>query len=222
MIEVYKVHPRNVVVVQSRAEMNFDVVDEYAEAMKQGGEFPPCKALHDHATQTTFIWDGAHRTAAAEKAGVELLIETDAGNREKAEWLALTANAEHGLRRTQKDIQRIVIHALKHPNAAKLSNAQIARHCRVNDKTVAKYREQLEASSEIPKMEERTVERGGKTYTQKVNRIGKSRSRTAVTPKTVCMFCHRKDVQIYPAGRSNTGICAECCKQAATVLLPEE
>jgi hypothetical protein len=53
-----------------------------------------------------------------------------------------------------------------------LSNSEIARHCGVSDKTVGKVRSDLEASSEIPKIEKRAVSRGGQTYAQDTRNIG--------------------------------------------------
>lgn len=62
------------------------------------------------------------------------------GNLKDAEWLALTANKEHGMRRSNEDKRRVVELALNHPNGAKLSNSQIAEHCGVSHFLVGKIR----------------------------------------------------------------------------------
>jgi hypothetical protein len=58
------------------------------------------------------VWDGFHRAAAAKLAGVSLLVEVQPGKRQDAEWLALSANQKHGLRRTKADEEWIARTAL--------------------------------------------------------------------------------------------------------------
>jgi hypothetical protein len=84
----------------------------------------------------------------------------------------LTANQKHGLRRTNVDKQRVIRQALLHPYGVNLSNGELARHCGVSDKTVAKIRHELETSSEIPKIDKRIVRRNGVTYEQDTRNIG--------------------------------------------------
>jgi hypothetical protein len=60
---------------------------------------------------------------------------------------------------------------LKHPNGAGQSDSKIAAHVGVSDKTVAKYRQQLEATSEIPKS---TARAGADGRTITTANIGKS------------------------------------------------
>lgn len=58
-----------------------------------------------------------------------------------------------------------------------MSDSQIAEYVGVNDKTVGKYREELESSSELPKIDNRTVTRGKSTYQQNTTNIGGSKAR---------------------------------------------
>ena len=53
-----------------------------------------------------------------------------------------SVNTDHGLQRTNEDKKKAVMAALKHPKGVKLSDTKIAGHVGVNDKTVAKYRQQ--------------------------------------------------------------------------------
>jgi hypothetical protein len=73
------------------------------------------------------------------------------GTLDDARWYSYGVNKSHGLRRTNEDKERAVRTALLHPKATGLSNVQIADHCGVNEKTVRKYRQQSELTSEVPK-----------------------------------------------------------------------
>jgi hypothetical protein len=120
-----------------------------------------------------YIHDGQHRGEAAKKAGMPLRVNLQPGTRTEAEWLALTANQKHGLRRTTKDKQRVVRQALLHPYGVNLSNREIARHCGVNDKTVGRIRRELEATAEIPQLDKRIVKKAsGETYEIDTSNIG--------------------------------------------------
>lgn len=163
--------PQKLVFIQSRAETNFELVDEYAEMMRQGIEFDAVQGIRDDSGQV-FIWDGLHRGEAAKLVGELLLVAVKPGTRQDAEWLALSANQKHGLRRTHKDKRRIVRNALLHPYGIKLSDREVARHCGVDHKTVGKIRQELELSGEIPQIEKRIVSRNGATYEQDTRNIG--------------------------------------------------
>ena len=64
--------------------------------------------------------------------------------------------------------------ALKHPRGAKMSDGKISKHVGVDDKTVAKYRAELQSTSEIPKSSRRTG-RDGRTID--TSNIGRPRKR---------------------------------------------
>ena len=72
---------------------------------------------------------------------------------------AVSANATHGLRRTNADKRRAVMALLYDDEWAQWSDREIARRCAVDGKTVARLRAELTA--ELPQM--RLVERGGTT-----------------------------------------------------------
>ena len=174
--------PKNIIFIQSRAETNHNLVDEYAEMMRAGVQFDAAQGIRDESGQV-FVWDGLHRGEAAKMVGALLPVDVRPGTKQDAEWLALTANQKHGLRRSRVDKQRVVRLALKHPHGANLSNSAIARHCGVSDKTVAKIRRELEVSSEIPKIEQRMVSRNGATYGQNTRNIGSSGQPSEVEKK---------------------------------------
>jgi hypothetical protein len=114
--------------------MNFIIVEDYAQAMKEGQIFPP------HG-ETYWLWDGFHRCKAAEQIGLpEINIRVTKGDFEYAEWLALGANKTHGFRRSNEDKRRAVELALRHPRAKILSSNQLAGHCGVSQPFVDKMR----------------------------------------------------------------------------------
>ncbi|MEM7343233.1 MAG: hypothetical protein AAF485_03245 [Chloroflexota bacterium] len=167
-------NPRNLNFIQSRAKTNYNLVDEYAEIMRAGVQFDPAQGIRDEDDQV-WVFDGLHRGEAAKMAGVQLAVDIQSGTKEDAEWLALTVNQKHGLRRSQADKRRIVRLALKHPNGVSLSNREIARHCGVSDKTVGKIRSELEVTAEIPQLDKRVVTKSdGRTYEINTRNIGRS------------------------------------------------
>lgn len=156
--------------IQSRAQLDMVVIQEYAEAMQNGAQFPPVQAISEN--DCLWVWDGFHRVLAAKSAGVAIYADIRPGTFREAQWLASGANKSHGLRRSNADKRRAVEMALK-ANASK-SDSEIARHCGVSIPTVSNMRVELELSLKILKISKREVVRNGTTYMQDVARIGKS------------------------------------------------
>ena len=136
---------------QPRVELLIEVMEEYAEQMRAGVEFPPITVFFDG--KEYWLADGFHRFGAALRArpGDPIEVEVIQGTQTDAQWYSYGVNKAHGVRRTNPDKERAVRAALKHPKSAGLSNCQIAEHCGVDEKTVRKYRRQPGATSEIPK-----------------------------------------------------------------------
>jgi hypothetical protein len=165
-------HPDNLILIQSRVKTNHQLVEEYAEMMKEGIQFDPAKGVRDE-TGIIFVWDGFHRAAAARLANVSLLIEVEPGTKQDAEWLALSANQKHGLRRTKADEEWIARTALlKFPNR---SVREIHRHTGINRRKISTIRDELVLSGAIAPDDKVTVTRGGTTYEQDTNNIGGTR-----------------------------------------------
>ncbi len=160
---------------QPRAVLDFDAIEDYAEAMTGGVKFPPVTVFYDG--DSYWLADGFHRVKAAYAAGFDsVLCDVHQGTIEEAQWYSFSANRGNGLRRTTQDKQRAVKAALVHGRGTTLSDTQLARHIGVDQKTVTNWRRQLEASQEIPKMATRAVTRGGKTYQQETTNIGKRKA----------------------------------------------
>jgi hypothetical protein len=99
--------------LQTRAQLNMDVVREYAEAeAERGAVFPPVTVFSDGAKH--WLADGFHRVAMARQQGKKkIAAEVREGGFAEALTYALAANAAHGLRRSNADKRNAVMVAYK-------------------------------------------------------------------------------------------------------------
>lgn len=122
--------------LQSRVDVRPDVVDEYAEALDLGATFPPLRVCL--VLGRMMLVDGYHRHAAYIRREVEVCkVEVvESCDMRRAAWIALGANADHGMRRTKADRERAITRALTdYPDK---SHRAIAQHVAVDHKTVAR------------------------------------------------------------------------------------
>ena len=118
------------------------VVADYGDAMEAGAVFPPIIVFFDG----TAYWpgDGFHRIEAARRVDREnISADVRDGGQRDALLLAASANATHGLRRTQADKRRSVETLLRAPEWSRWSDREIGKKCAVDHKTVAKVRREL-------------------------------------------------------------------------------
>ncbi len=159
---------------QARVALSETVIQEYAEALQQGDEFPPIEVYFDDTTY--WLSDGFHRVQAAKNAGRDTIAATiHQGGRREALLDALGANDTHGLRRTDADRRHAVHLMLADSEWQEWNNSEIARRCRVSEFLVRTVRQELEPAKEkTQEAPERTrkVTRGGKTFTMRTARIG--------------------------------------------------
>ena len=159
---------------QMRAGLNAETVGEYMQTLKDSNQawpFPPVTLYYDG--ETYWLGDGFHRVAAARQTGRtgNIPAEIRAGTRRDAVLYAAGANANHGLRRTNADKRQAVETLLRDEEWAAWSDREVARICAVHHEMVGRVR--LELSGGNRQMNaERTVTRGGQTYTQNVSNIG--------------------------------------------------
>ena len=126
--------------IQTRAEINMETVNSYAEAMTDGAKFPPVVLFGEK--DKCWIGDGWHRVMAAEQIGaLDIPAELRKGGRVDALKHALGANAVHGQRRTNADKRRCVEIAIK--EFAGLSSRAIAELCAVSPGLVDQHRSAL-------------------------------------------------------------------------------
>lgn len=157
---------------QPRSTMLFDVVEDYANEMARGAEFPAVIVFYDGADY--WLADGYHRRQAAETLGlVDIAADVRQGTRRDAILFSVGANAAHGMRRTNEDKRRAVITLLGDPEWSRWNNSEIARRCNVVEGVVRKLRPPPPSSHDTKMPEERLVTRNGATYTMNTANIGR-------------------------------------------------
>jgi len=157
---------------QPRANLNQDLIQEYAEAMQRDDQFDPVIVYHDG--KDYWLADGFHRVGAA-LLNKSTVIDADIrqGTRRDAILYSVGANETHGLRRSNEDKERAIKTVLADEEWRKWSDSEIARRCKVNHTTVKKYRDELYPAKSQDST--RTVTRGGTTFTMSTAKIGASR-----------------------------------------------
>ena len=125
---------------QSRAAINETTVAEYAERMIAGDRFPPVVVFLNNGDY--LLADGFHRLLAKRLAKFEWIdAEVRQGTRLDALKYSLSANHQHGLRRTNEDKRHAVEIALREfPGWA---DRAIAQMCGVSHPSVGAARRQL-------------------------------------------------------------------------------
>jgi hypothetical protein len=126
--------------LQSRAEINEQTIEDYAESLKQGDEFPPVLTYFDGISY--YLTDGYHRYHAHKKAGkAGIICEVVNGTFTDAVLRATSVNSTHGMRRTYADKRKAVMTLLDDFEWSQWSNSEIARHCGVSHTFVASLRD---------------------------------------------------------------------------------
>ena len=165
---------------QSRAELNEQVVADYAEFIRHGGELPPVVVFEDGST----IWlaDGFHRFHAHRAAGaMEIACDVRQGSKRDAILYSVGANAAHGLRRSNEDKRRSVMKLLNDAEWSVWSANEIAKQCGVSHTFVNGIKSSLETASSEKPLEYTT--KHGTTATMNTANIGKT-SKSPPNPDT--------------------------------------
>lgn len=130
---------------QVRKKLDKDTIDQYAEDMKNGAQFPALVVFAEKDSDRYILADGFHRHHAYVNAEIpKCKVEVHEGGLHEALLHALQANDEHGLRRTNADKRNAVEIALKDPEISSLEVIQIADICRVNERTVRRIRDDMD------------------------------------------------------------------------------
>lgn len=158
---------------QHRTIINSGLVGEYSAQMREGTVFPPVRIWWDG--ECFWLSDGFHRVAAAEAAGFGTIsAEVHFGSPSDAQWDSFSANSSHGARWTSAENLKVIQLALGHPNAAQLSNVELAKHLHVSEKTIRRWRKKV--SSAHAEDTVRLVTRGQSTYSLTTKKIGRHRA----------------------------------------------
>ena len=128
---------------QSRVRLNQEVVNEYAEHLKDGDVFPPMVVFHDGSDY--WLADGFHRLFAMKANGVSSVeVDVRTGTVEDAQLYSFSANGKRGLSNSPEDNRSIIIRMISHPKWGKWTNAEISRHVGVSAMTVGRIKHSLE------------------------------------------------------------------------------
>ncbi len=155
---------------QSRAEIDPDVISDYAQAMRELTIFPPVVVYHDG--EHYWLADGFHRVKAAAKAK-HPAIEADVrqGTQRDAILFSTSANGTHGLRPSNADKRRAVEMLLRDKEWSQWSDRAIARQCHVSPTFVGKVRKEVTVHVDSQRVYKT---RHGKASTMDTANIGKS------------------------------------------------
>ncbi len=122
---------------QIRTMLHKDVIDAYAEDIKNGAKFPPIDVFCEEGAERWILSDGFHRLYShihAEKEHIE--VEVHVGGMHEALMHALSANRTHGLRRSNADKINGVKLALKDAEISQHTQQEIADLVGVTRETV--------------------------------------------------------------------------------------
>jgi hypothetical protein len=126
---------------QPRAEIDHELVDEYAELFRDGQTFPPIVVFFDGTDR--WLADGFHRYYAAQVANLTTLpAEVHRGSRRDAILHSAGSNSTHGKRRTNADKRRAVEILLTDAEWGQWSDREIARQCGVGHTLVSDMRKE--------------------------------------------------------------------------------
>jgi len=124
-----------------RVQNDPEAIAEYTELYRAGKELPE-PVLFQDADGVLRLADGRHRLAAAMACGWDAIkCEVRSGGHSEALQFALSANSQHGLRRTNADKRLCVTMALK--EWPKFSDRKLGEICAVDHKTVGSIRAEL-------------------------------------------------------------------------------
>lgn len=127
---------------QPRSAILVDKVNEFTEDMERGDKFPPVAIFREGKVH--WLADGFHRYYAAVAAGAKTIdCAIKDGTLRDAVLFSCSANAAHGLRRTNLDKRRAAAKLLEDEEWSKWSDHEIARHCAVSHDFVRRVRKEV-------------------------------------------------------------------------------
>ena len=178
---------------QPRAELNQEIVGDYAESVMAGAAFPPIDVFHDGSTY--WLADGFHRYFAHKRAGVTAIDATvHTGTLRDALLFSVGANSKHGLRRTNEDKRRAVMVLLNDLEWSEWSDIKIAETAGVSSATVHRIRKSLQLDQ---KTERKYIDKHGIERVMKTGDIGKKTTepteKTAELTKKAAELTERDD-----------------------------
>jgi len=149
--------------LQSRVEINEDIVAEYAADIEAGDLFPPVTVFFD--STHFYLADGYHRYYGHKRAGkVSIQCEIINGTIRDAIYYSTAVNAKHGMRRSYADRRKAVMTLLEDFEWHQKTNTEIANHCGVSVSFVSNLRN---SSGKMPDEVQYTTPSGEKKTRKK-------------------------------------------------------
>jgi len=172
-------------------------VSEYAEAMEEGSTFPAIILFHDG----TAYWpaDGFHRIEAARRIDREtIMAEVRQGSQREAVMFACSANAKHGLRRTQADKRNAIETLLRDPEWSRMSDREIGKACAVDHKTVGRVRRELVGEFPTERIAAPNVRHGNNSEVKTSGSTGSILDRvlSTVSDEALIAECRRRGLEV--------------------------
>jgi hypothetical protein len=130
--------------LQPRVGTNRLVVSRYAQAMREGAQFPPVRVYRIKGDGRLVLSDGWHRYDARKHVGAtDIEAEVVDGTMRDALRHAIEFNAQHGLTFTREDQQRAIELYLKDDGLRQLPDREIARRLACSPTTIGTHRARL-------------------------------------------------------------------------------
>jgi ParB-like chromosome segregation protein Spo0J len=149
-------------------QLDLFTVQNYAEAIESGAQFPPVTVFQDDGT--LWLSDGLHRVEAHKSLGLaEIEADVREGGREAAMLHAAIANVANGKQMSAAEKREAGERLLRMTN---WSDREIARQLAVHNSTVTKWRQSLSVEISTDTILTKTVTRDGVTYEMNVGNIG--------------------------------------------------
>ena len=149
---------------QTRKELNTQIVEEYAELMKEGHQFPSMIVYHDGSDY--WLSSGFHRYFANKKNGTQTVnVDIRQGTKRDALLYSFGSNKGNGLRPNYADIRYAIGLMLNDPEWSKYTNTVIANILGVSSMTVGRVKAaMIQANTLKESMAEKiyTTEKGEK------------------------------------------------------------
>lgn len=155
---------------QLREHLSGKALKDYEDSYRAGESLPAIDVFHVPGGRK-YPGDGFHRIVAARRAGLTALpCRIHHGGLREAVLFAASANALHGVRRTNADKRKAVAIFLKDREWKLWSDEDIARACAVTGNTVARMRKKTSPEYRDWRVEttERKFRRNGKVTIKRV------------------------------------------------------
>lgn len=137
-----------------------DIKAKMSEGLWQWETYDKVIIFYDGTTY--WLVDGFHRHRAASLLDIPLMCEIHHGSLQDAIWYATSTNKSHGLKRSNKTIERTVMEALRHPASQGKSSRELAEWVGVTHTTINNYRAILDGKADPRQERKRNNRIGGK------------------------------------------------------------